>query len=133
MTGAAAAVAVALLVATLGVPVGWIEPVFVATWLSVLANVALAQWPLGRDRRWFVAAGANSGLWAGAVVAVAGIRADLIVALPCILLFAIGIPVVRRNWGIGLKVVASWLAAVAILATMLSMVPTPGYTPDHME
>ena len=41
--------------------------------------------------------------------------------------------IVSRGWGIAVKVVASWLAAVAILATMLSLVPTPGYMPDHME
>ena len=50
-----------------------------------------------------------------------------------VLLFAVGRPIVLRGWSIGLKVLASWLAAVAILATMVSLTPTPGYKPDHME
>jgi hypothetical protein len=35
---------------------------------------------------------------------------------------------------IALRVVASWLIAVAMLGAMLQFLPvTPGYMPDHME
>ena len=58
---------------------------------------------------------------------------DLAIALPCVLILLVGRPVVVGGWGIGVKVVASWLTAVAILATMVSLTPTPGYVQDHME
>jgi hypothetical protein len=39
-----------------------------------------------------------------------------------------------RRLLIALRVVASWLIAVAMLGAMLQLVPvTPGYMPDHME
>jgi len=35
---------------------------------------------------------------------------------------------------IALRVVASWLIAVAMLGALLQLLPvTPGYVPDHME
>lgn len=35
---------------------------------------------------------------------------------------------------LALKVVASWLIAIAVLVTSLSFLPvTPGYQPDHLE
>ena len=114
-------------------PARWIEPIFVGCWLSVIAPAALVHRPLDLPPALFLAAAANSGLWAGAVTAVAGRARDLAIALPLVLLFVVGHTIVRRRWGIGLKVVASWLTAVAILATMVSLTPTPGYQPDHME
>lgn len=116
-----------------GPPSSWIEPVFVACWLSVIATAALVHRPLDLPPWLFLVAGANAGLWAGAVTSVAGKASDLAIALPCVLIFVIGRPIVLRGWGIGVKVIASWLTAVAILATMVSLTPTPGYKPDHME
>lgn len=114
-------------------PERWIEPIFVGCWLSVIATAGLVHRPLTLPPTLFLVAAANAGLWAGAVTAVAGRGSDLAIALPCILLFAIGRPIVLHGWGIGLKVLASWLTAVAILATMVSLTPTPGYVQDHME
>lgn len=124
---------VAILVWLLGPPVRWIEPIFVGCWLSVIANVLLVHRPERLPPAIFFGAAANAGVWAGAVTAVSGERRDLAIALPMVLLFAVGRPIVLRGWSIGLKVLASWLAAVAILATMVSLTPTPGYKPDHME
>lgn len=114
-------------------PARWIEPIFVGCWLSVIATAGLVHRPLELPPALFLVAAANSGLWAGAVTAVAGRARDLAIALPLVLLFVVGHTIVLRRWGIGLKVVASWLTAVAILATMVSLTPTPGYQPDHME
>lgn len=114
-------------------PVRWIEPIFVGCWLSVIASAGLVHRPLKLPPALFLAAAANVGLWAGAATAVAGYARDLAIALPCVLLFVVGHAIVARGWGIGLKVLASWLTAVAILATMVSLTPTPGYKPDHME
>ena len=124
---------VALAVFAIGMPAAWIEPIFIACWLSVIACALL----LVRPEQWsasliFVVA-VNAGLWAGAVTSVAGGASDLAIALPCVLLLLPGRLVVKRGWGIGPKVLASWLTAVAILATMVSLTPTPGYVSDHME
>ena len=114
-------------------PPNWIEPIFVGCWLSVIVTGGLVHRPLRLPPALFLAAAANVGLWAGLVTAVAGQSRDLAIALPCVLLLLVGRPIVERGWGIGVKVVASWLTAVAILATMVSLTPTPGYMQDHME
>lgn len=123
----------AICVWLLGPPTGWIEPIFVGCWLSVIVNVLLVHRPERLPAAIFFIAAVNSGVWAGAVTAVSGERGDLMIALPLVLLFVVGRPIVLRGWSISLKVLASWLAAVAILATMVSLTPTPGYKPDHME
>lgn len=114
-------------------PVRLIEPIFVACWLSVIVTAGLVHRPQKLPAALFLVAAGNVGLWAGAVTSVAGKGRDLLIALPLVYLFLLGQPIVMRGWGIGLKVVASWLTAVAILATMVSLTPTPGYQPDHME
>jgi hypothetical protein len=62
--------------------------------------------------------------------------------LPAALLFAatgLALASVPAAWAdrrvlIALRVVASWLIAVAMLGAMLQFLPvTPGYMPDHME
>ncbi len=111
----------------------WIEPIFVGCWLSVIATAGLVHRPATLPPAVFFAAAANVGLWAGLVTSVAGKGRDLAIAVPCVLLMFVGRPIVVRGWGIGVKVVASWLTAVAILATMVSLTPTPGYVQDHME
>lgn len=110
-----------------------IEPVFVGCWLSVIVTAGLVHRPMKMPPALFLVAAANVGLWAGLVTSVAGKARDLSIALPCVLLLFVGRPIVLRGWEIGVKVVASWLTAVAILATMVSLTPTPGYRQDHME
>jgi ABC-type proline/glycine betaine transport system permease subunit len=41
--------------------------------------------------------------------------------------------IARQKFAILLKVVASWVIAIASLALFVSVMPTPGYKPDHME
>lgn len=63
--------------------------------------------------------------------------------LPAVLLWAAGglvlarLPaawIADRRVLIALRIVASWLIAVAMLGAMLHFLPvTPGYLPDHME
>ncbi len=130
---AALLVVVALMVWSAGPPARFIEPIFVGCWLSVIATTILVHRPHQVPPALFLAAAANAGLWVGAVTSVAGRGRDLVVALPCVLLFAPGRAIMLKGWGIGLKVLASWLTAVAILATMVALTPTPGYKPDHME
>ena len=125
--------AVAILVVLL--PLKTISPelIFAGCWLSIVATAATVhiRWHFGMPVALLL--GANAGLWAGAVVAISGIPTDLARALPVALLaFPAGWLVVNRG-AIAVKVVASWLVAVAILAGTLPIVPTPGYVQDHME
>ena len=39
----------------------------------------------------------------------------------------------QRKLDIIIKVVASWMIAIASLSLFVSLIPTPGYKPDHME
>lgn len=76
----------------------------------------------------------NTGAWAGAAAAVAATRAELLVALPWVLVLVPATWAHRRGGAIATKVLACWLVAIAVLAAMLQFLPvTPGYMPDHME
>ena len=135
------AVLLALLAAALALTVffslplslGGVEFVFTATWLSVIATAALLHLAAGISSRWYFFAAVNAGAWIGAVTSISGQIGDFAVALPFLFAFLLGGPIARCGWGISLKVFSSWLVAVAILAIMLSLTPTPGYMPDHME
>jgi hypothetical protein len=77
---------------------------------------------------------ANAGIWAGAVTALSGPRSNLVKTLPCVLALLPAAFIIRRRAPIVVKVVASWLVAVAVLAGTLQLLPvTPGYLPDHLE
>lgn len=55
-------------------------------------------------------------------------------ALPCVLVVLPAAWVVGRRQRIAIKVLSSWLIAVAVLAATLQFLPmTPGYLPDHMD
>ncbi len=103
-------------------------------WISVIATAASVH--LGRGlKAWAaVALSFNAGVWASAVVSVSGSRLDLLNALPCVLILLPASWVVARNASIPVKVVSSWVIAVAVLAATLQLLPvTPGYLPDHLE
>lgn len=109
------------------------ELIFAGCWISIVATAATVHLRGHFGLPTALVLGANAGLWAGAVVAVSGTMIDLARALPVALLaFPAGWLVANRG-GIAVKVVASWLVAVAILAGTLPIVPTPGYAQDHME
>jgi hypothetical protein len=134
-----AAVAPALLAALLGAlavtlaapPAAWTEAIFLGCWLSVAATALLVHLPRGLGPAAAVPLAMNVGAWAGATVAVAGSTGDLLRALPVALIA--GRLLVARGSGVAIKVVASWLVAVAMLAATLATVPTPGYVQDHMQ
>jgi hypothetical protein len=68
------------------------------------------------------------------VIALAGSRLDLLRALPCAFVLLPAALTVDQRKPIIVKVVSSWLIAVAVLAAILRFLPvTPGYMPDHME
>jgi hypothetical protein len=128
------------LLATLGagafirVPQTWLEGVFFACWISVIATAASVHLVPGLRAWAAIALSLNAGVWASTVVSLSGSRLDLLKALPCVLILLPAAWVVRRQASIPVKVVSSWIIAVAILAATLQLLPvTPGYLPDHVE
>lgn len=132
--GIIAAATAALAAAWTRWPAGWTDAVFLACWSSTVLNSVRVYLvgPSGRTATLLLCV--NTGIWAGAVISVAARETDLMLALPCTLTVLPAAWAVRRGGSIALKVVSSWLVAVAILAATLQFLPvTPGYLPDHME
>ena len=119
----------------LPIPQGWLESVFLGLWASVVATAASVHFPrtLNRPMTALVLS-LNAGVWASAVVRLAGSPFDLLDALPCVLILFPAAWVARRHTSIPVKVVSSWLIAIAVLAATLQLLSvTPGYLPDHLE
>ena len=129
-----------VLLATMGtflfVPIPGIgaEGIFLACWISVIVTVASVYLPHGSRQSAVFALSVNAGVWASAVAAVSESRLDLLFALPWILIFLPASWIGARYGSIPIKVVSSWVLAVAVLAATLQLLPvTPGYLPDHLE
>ena len=125
--------AVAMLVVPLPLTASSPELIFAGCWLSIVATAATVHLRKQFGLPVAFLLGANAGLWAGAVVAISGTPSDLARALPAALLAFPASWLVANRGAVAIKVVASWLVAVAILAGTLPIVPTPGYAQDHME
>jgi len=120
--------------AALPIPANWLEGVFLGCWASVAATAAMVHLPRDMAVSGAVGLSFNAGLWSGAEVALAGSRLDIAKALVCVLMLVPAAFVVDWRAPIIVKVVASWLLAVALLAATLQVLPvTPGYLPDHMD
>jgi len=113
---------------------GWDDGVFFGCWFSVMLTAGAVHLPRAVGFKLALALALNAGLWTGGVIAAAGASIDLLTALPLALLCVPGSWLVATGRSIAIKVVTSWLVAVAILASALSIAPiTPGYEPDHLE
>lgn len=110
-----------------------VEIAFVGCWASVILIAAGVHLPRGVPGWVALAAALDAGLWAGAVIAGEGMRSDLARAIPVALICLPASLAVTRGWQIAVKIVASWLVAIALLAALLPTTPTPGYKPDHMD
>ncbi len=118
----------------LRVATSWEDPIFLGCWIGVAVAAASVHIPGGVRSAWAVVLALNSGLWSGAVVAAAGHPLDLAIAAPAVLLCLPGSWLVATGRGIAVKVAASWLIAIGVLALSLQLAPTtPGYKPDHMD
>lgn len=109
------------------------DAIFVGLWLSVIVTAVLTYLPRRYADRLMIPAGLNAGAWAGALSAVSDKRGDLILAIGAALLFIPARWFTLRGYHIVIKVVASWMIAIASLSMFVSFMPTPGYKPDHME
>lgn len=111
----------------------WREWVFAGCWASVAITAAMVHLPGGVGSPLSIVLAINAGIWAGATLVIAGLPLDLLRALPVLLLVLPAAWLAQGRGAIAIKVIASWLIAVAILAAALALVPTPGYAPDHMQ
>ena len=123
----------ALALAFVPFPSWLIESVFLACWAVVVAACTSVHLPRGPGVRLAIALALIGGMLAGGLVALAGSPGDLAIALPCTLLVVPAAWLVASGRGIGVKIVSSWLIAIALLSAALPLTPTPGYEPDHME
>jgi hypothetical protein len=124
----------AIAVSFVPVPQAWLEAAFLACWASVVTSAASVHLSGGLGSRAAFALSLNGGFWSGAVVALGGSRLDLVKVLLSALVVLPAEWIVRRRASIILKVVSSWLIAVAVLGAMLQFLPViPGYVPDHLE
>ena len=114
-------------------PVAWTEAIFLGAWVSLALTAALTHWPTAPRRLLAMTAGLNAGVWSGLLIGRAGRPLDLAIAAPALLLLLPATWLGQRRWTIALKVAASWLIAIAVLASVLPLIPTPGYAPDHMN
>lgn len=132
---AVVALAVAAIAASLvPLPARWIEIAFAGCWISIIVLAAGVHLPRGIPAIVAVLAAINAGLWSGFVIAGEGALASLPRALPAVALLLPARWMVARGWPIPVKIVSSWLIAVALLAALLpTAATTPGYVPDHMD
>lgn len=134
---AAMAIAVLLGTALLAYTVlpadGWGIAAMLALWISTAITAGLAYLPRGIDGIWALLASANAGLWIGVVAHGAGGGAGIFSAVLFALLFLPAAWLLKKELGAAVKIAASWIVAVSILAGMVAITPVPGYAPDHME
>lgn len=112
----------------------WADPAFLNSWISVVGSascVYLAR-PVGLLPALILSL--NAGIWCGAVNALAGSPYGVLQSLPAVaVLWPIGWAA-RRDATLAIKVIGSWLIAMAALSATLQFLPvTPGYLPDHLE
>ena len=109
------------------------EYIYFACWASVIVAAASVHLPGGLPERAAMGLSLGCGAAAGAVIALTGNLLDLATAASAALVIGPAGWLVGRGSGIAVKVVSSWLIAIAMLAAALPLTPTPGYVPDHME
>ncbi len=123
----------AIVLARVAIDVSRAEYVYFACWASVIVAAASVHLPGGLPQRAAVALSLACGGAAGAVVGLAGNLPELATAAAAALVIIPASWLVASGRGIAIKVVSSWLIAIAMLAAALPLTPTPGYAPDHME
>ena len=104
-----------------------------ALWISAAMTAGLAYLPRGLNRFSVFLASINTGLWVGLVAHSAGGGGGMVAAWPLALLFLPAAWLFEKQLGVAVKIAASWIVAVSILAGMVAISPVPGYAPDHME
>lgn len=130
---AAGFAAAALLIALIAVPDSAEEAILTGFWLSAIVAAALVLVPAKLPASVASIVAINAGLWFGALMTVTEQGLSAALALAVATFFVPARWFRCRGGEIVLKVLSSWIIAVSALATLVSLVPTPGYEPDHME
>ncbi|MEO6248156.1 MAG: hypothetical protein ABIO85_06185 [Sphingomicrobium sp.] len=133
LVAVAAMVVAAVALSYAPLPRAWLEAVFVGLWVSVIGSICLAYVPRRVPQSLAIAAGLNGGVWAGSLAGLATMRPGMVMVMPLVLSLFLGRAVVALRQPIAVKVVGSWVIAVATLAIFVSLTPTPGYQQDHMQ
>ncbi len=131
--GLALLIASALLASMLPISQQYETLAFTGLWLSVAATAAFAIFPRVPTMRLEFPLAINAGVWAGGLAAVSSTKAGLALAFPFGLVFMLGQWLGRNGYGVAVKVLASWVIAIAMLAFFVTLIPTAGYEADHME
>lgn len=124
---------VSAFVVLVGFPRELEELVFAACWASVVGTALLLHWPRPIPSSVLLSLSANAGLWSGAVIALSGTPLDLALSLPAVLICIPAALLLKTPLKLGIKIVGSWLVAVALLMAAVPLIETPGYAPDHYE
>lgn len=105
-----------------------------ACWFGVVVCAASVYLPVAVSRRIAPLLAVCAGLCCGIVISGQGDAVGVLRALPWLLLSWPAAWLIDRGAAVAVKVVCSWLLAVAVLAATLAWLPvTPGYLPDHLE
>ena len=112
---------------------GWGAAFLLGCWFSLLLAAVAVHLPQGIGLRLALLLGANAGFWSGGVINLTAQPIHLLAAAPWALLCFPAGWIVSKDRGIVLKVLISWLAAVALLAAALPTITTPAAEPDHMD
>lgn len=115
-------------------PRRWTDAAFLGCWASTAATAAAVHLPRELDVGRGVLLSLNAGIWAGAVLGLAGGGLDVLKAMPAVLVVLPASALAARRASVAVKVGASWLIAIAMLCAVLPFLAvTPGYQPDHLE
>lgn len=123
----------ALIILQLPIDISRAEVVYFACWSSVIVAAASVHLPAGLPKSGAITLALVCGAAAGAVIGLVGSPADLAIAMTAAVVVVPASWLVASGRGIAIKVVTSWLIAIAVLSAALPLTPTPGYAPDHME
>lgn len=105
-----------------------------ACWLGVVVCAVSVYLPAAVSRKIASLLAVCAGLCCGVAVSGQGDGIGLLRTLPWLLLSWPAAWLIDRGAALAVKVVCSWLLAVAVLAATLAWLPvTPGYLPDHLE
>ncbi len=101
--------------------------------ISIVVTAGLVYLPPDWVARALLLVGINAGIWLGLVASAGQMRYIVPVAMVVALILIPAQEVGIRGAAIAVKVVASWMIAIGVLAICVTMIPTPGYEEDHME
>lgn len=122
-------------VAMLFVPLSpqFADAALIGLWLTMIVTALMVYLPTAHWTRLALPMSLNAGIWTGACAVLAGHHGGLLLGLLPLFILIPARLIVARNFTMIIKVVASWMIAIATLSAFVSLVPTPGYKPDHMQ